>query len=111
MDIERRDSYNHAGWCAETFRDVAMSASFDQAHDKETDMKITAGVSAILLALALGLTACSGDRDMDESGDSMMENSSDAMMNQADDAGHADDADAMMSQEAAPEESAPAEGQ
>ncbi len=74
-------------------------------------MKITAGVSAILLALALGLAGCGGDHDMDdESGDSM-ENSSDAMMNRADDAGHPDDSDAMMSQDTAPEESAPAEGQ
>lgn len=73
-------------------------------------MKITAGVSAIVFALALGLTGC-GDRDMDESGDSMMENSSDAMMNHADDAGRMDGSDAMMGQEAAPEESAPAEGQ
>lgn len=73
-------------------------------------MKITAGVSTILLVLGLGLAGCGGDRDMDESGDSM-ENSSDAMMNRADDAGHPDDSDAMMSQDTAPEEPAPAEGQ
>ena len=77
-------------------------------------MKITAGVSAILLALAFGLTGCGGDRDMGESGDTM-ENSSGAMMNQADETGRADDqthdGDAMMSQDAAPPETAPAEGQ
>ncbi|MBK9130497.1 MAG: hypothetical protein IPM20_02470 [Gammaproteobacteria bacterium] len=74
-------------------------------------MKITAGVSAILLALGLGLAGCGSDHDMDdESGDSM-ENSSDAMMNRADDTGHAGDSDDMMSQDAAPEGSAPAEGQ
>ena len=70
-------------------------------------MNKTAMISAVMLALALGLAGCSGkDESMEEPQDTM-ENSADTMMEQADEQGH----DAMMGDGEMPAEPAPAEGQ
>ncbi|MCC6303145.1 MAG: hypothetical protein IT489_10150 [Gammaproteobacteria bacterium] len=67
-------------------------------------MKVTVGISAVSLALVLGLAGC-GDGDRDESQDTM-ENATGAVTNHADDAGQG--SDTMMSPEPSPAEPAPA---
>lgn len=104
MDSARGASYNHADR-GHRFFGLRPTLTVFGVHDEEASMKITAGISAVSLALALGLAGCGDSGDMDESQD-MMEDTTGAMTNHADDAGQG--SDAMMSPESSPAEPEPA---
>ncbi|MBK8163098.1 MAG: hypothetical protein IPK65_08110 [Gammaproteobacteria bacterium] len=74
-------------------------------------MNKTANISAVMLALVLGLAGCSGkDESMEEPQDTM-ENSADTMMEHTDEQSHDATMGEMPAEPAAPAEPAPAEGQ